>query len=65
MSIITVCKDCPDRDTACHDRCDKYKEQKQKLEEQKMTIRNNAKSDNDYINYMKNRKIKKGTGRKW
>lgn len=34
---ITCCKDCPDRKpgVACHDTCEKYKEQKQTWLEQK------------------------------
>jgi hypothetical protein len=29
------CKDCPERHTACHDTCERYKEWKQRIDEQK------------------------------
>lgn len=33
------CKDCPDRHTACHDECEKYKDFKAKLDEQRRQYR--------------------------
>jgi hypothetical protein len=32
--IIPPCKDCADRHTACHDRCDKFKEYKEMREKE-------------------------------
>ena len=35
MTVNSPCKDCPNRSLACHDRCEKYKAFKAKLDEGK------------------------------
>lgn len=37
--IQSPCKDCPDRHTACHDECEKYKRYKHELQEQKSSMK--------------------------
>ena len=58
MQKITVCKDCPDRYPACHDRCDKYQEAKRKVQEEKEKLLTAMKNDAVYADY-KRKKIRK------
>ena len=58
MQKITVCKDCPDRHPACHDRCEKYQEAKRKVQEEKEKLLTAMKNDAVYADY-KRKKIRK------
>lgn len=58
MQKITVCKDCPDRHPACHDRCEKYIKAKQELQERKDMILKAMQKDAVYMDY-KRKKIRK------
>jgi hypothetical protein len=41
MMEHSPCKDCPDRHTACHDSCDKYKEWKERYQAQQQHLKDN------------------------
>lgn len=42
--MITVCKDCHERHPACHDKCQRYQEQRQQnIEKKKMIIEQKGK----------------------
>lgn len=58
MQKITVCKDCPDRYPACHDRCEKYIQAKKDLQERKDMILKAMQKDAVYMDY-KRKKIRK------
>lgn len=58
MQKITVCKDCPDRHPACHDRCEKYIQAKKDLQERKDMILKAMQKDAIYMDY-KRKKIRK------
>lgn len=58
MQKITVCKDCPDRHPACHDRCEKYIQAKKDLQERKDMILKAMQKDAVYMDY-KRKKIRK------
>ena len=51
MEKIRVCKDCEDRYPACHDSCEKYKEAKERLQEQKDLVYRNSRKDAIYMDY--------------
>lgn len=41
MMEYSPCKDCPDRHTACHDSCDKYKDWKVRYQAQQKHLNDN------------------------
>ena len=61
MPKITTCKDCEERHPACHDTCEKYREQKQKFQQEKEFIAHAKEKENVYYDYKrkKNKKYKR------
>lgn len=60
---IKCCKDCGDRVSGCHDRCDKYKHEKQQMEELKEKINSEKRLKNDWMEFRMD-SIKKSTRKK-
>lgn len=58
MDRIKVCHGCTERYPACHDHCDKYKQEKQKWEDEKTLIIQNKSKDDQFYDY-KRKKYKK------
>lgn len=46
--MLNPCKDCPNRHTACHDRCEHYKAYKAELEAQRVYTRNMTRHNSVY-----------------
>lgn len=63
-NLIKCCKDCGDRFPGCHDKYDKYKYEKQQMEELKEKINSEKRIKNDYMEF-KMESIKKTTGKKY
>ena len=60
MTRITVCKDCEDRYLACHDSCEKYKQAKRDLEEDKRLLAEKQKADLVYADYKRKKHRNRG-----
>ena len=50
MMHIKVCRDCPDRKLKCHVTCEKYLDERSRLEEEKAIVYEHKKRENDLIN---------------
>ena len=53
-TVISPCKNCPDREQHCHSRCDKYKAYKEQLELNRIQV----KKDSDMYLFSKELKAK-------
>ena len=59
MTKITVCKECSERFTACHDTCQKYNDAKRKVEEDKQILKEKRKDELLYADYWRKKRKKR------
>lgn len=45
MSDLPPCKDCPDREVGCHDKCERYKKWKRYTDERREIINKNREEE--------------------
>lgn len=57
-ATIGVCHDCQDRHVGCHADCDKYKQERKKLDDKKEFIRKKKEQEDAYYLYRKSRRRK-------
>ena len=60
MVKITVCKGCEERHKACHDHCEKYKQDRKDAEERKRILSEAQKADFEYADYKRKKHRNRG-----